>query len=219
MTSYFLVLLLSIKNQVVLIVCHYILFTNAPRHQLQPIANSTESKLVTKTSSQLPQPASARDEDLFSRWRQLCAAQSAASARDATTRRRRPLWPKTKAPTTSARGTRAPLRPKTKSPAASARRTRALLRPMACEANLPPTAPTPREACSSSFAKWRLPIHLCSLGLASKLYHLHQLPTSGSVSCIYKWWKKCRAMIVKGICNHKKKLDQGRYLQPCVVLL
>ena len=27
--------------------------------------------------------------------------------------------------------------------------------------------------------------------------NLHQLPTSGSVSSIYRWWKKCQAMIVK----------------------
>ena len=27
--------------------------------------------------------------------------------------------------------------------------------------------------------------------------NLHQLPTNGSVSSIYRWWKKCRALMVK----------------------
>ena len=86
-------------------------------------------------SQKRPASFSPRRRSLQPRRRQLCAAQSAASVRDATMRRRH------HALAASAHGTRAPLRAKTKTPTASARRTRVLLRPMACAATFGPRRP------------------------------------------------------------------------------
>ena len=89
---------------------------------------------ATRFSQSQKRPASfsPRRRSLQPRRRQLCAAQSAASARGATTRQRH------HALASSAHRTRAPLRAKTKTSAGSARRTRVLLRPMVCATTFGP---------------------------------------------------------------------------------